>query len=39
MGVFYKRIQRRNAEDIDKVISQYGLLLKKNRRESFHSQN
>jgi predicted RNA-binding protein YlqC (UPF0109 family) len=30
MGVFYKRIQiNTNAEDIDKVISQYGLLLKK----------
>jgi hypothetical protein len=31
MGVFYKRIQIEiaNAEDIDKVISQYGLLLKK----------
>jgi predicted RNA-binding protein YlqC (UPF0109 family) len=30
MGVFYKRIQIEIAnEDIDKVISQYGLLLKK----------
>jgi hypothetical protein len=40
MGVFYKRIQIEiaNAEDIDKVISQYGLLLKK-KEESFHSQN
>jgi hypothetical protein len=39
MGVFYKRIQIEiaNAEDIDKVISQYGLLLKK-IEESFHSQ-
>jgi hypothetical protein len=39
MGVFYKRIQIEiaNAEDIDKVISQYGLLLKK-KEESFHSQ-
>jgi hypothetical protein len=34
MGVFYKRIQIEiaNAEDIDKVISQYGLLLKNRRR-------
>jgi hypothetical protein len=40
MGVFYKRIQIEiaNAEDIDKVISQYGLLLKKIEEESFHSQ-
>jgi predicted RNA-binding protein YlqC (UPF0109 family) len=31
--VFYKRIQIEIAnEDIDKVISQYGLLLKKRRR-------
>jgi hypothetical protein len=30
MGVFYKRIQIEIANaDIDKVISQYGLLLKK----------
>lgn len=40
MGSFYKRIQIEiaNAEDIDKVISQYGLLLKKIEEESFHSQ-
>jgi DNA mismatch repair ATPase MutS len=40
MGAFYKRIQIEiaNAEDIDKVISQYGLLLKKIEEESFHSQ-
>jgi hypothetical protein len=40
MWVFYKRIQIEiaNAEDIDKVISQYGLLLKKIEEESFHSQ-
>jgi DNA mismatch repair ATPase MutS len=40
MGKFYKRIQIEiaNAEDIDKVISQYGLLLKKIEEESFHSQ-
>jgi hypothetical protein len=36
MGPFYKRIQIEiaNAEDIDKVISQYGLLLKKIEEES-----
>ncbi|MFB0910644.1 MAG: DNA mismatch repair protein, partial [Flavobacterium sp.] len=40
MGVFYKRIQIEiaNAEDIDKVIRQYGLLLKKIEEEPFHSQ-
>ena len=40
MGAFFKRIQIEiaNAEDIDKVISQYGLLLKKIEEESFHSQ-
>jgi DNA mismatch repair ATPase MutS len=40
MGKFYKRIQIEiaNAEGIDKVISQYGLLLKKIEEESFHSQ-
>ncbi|WP_016991107.1 MutS-related protein [Flavobacterium sp. ACAM 123] len=39
MGAFFKRIQIEiaNAEDIDKVISQYGLLLKKIEEESFHS--
>ncbi|NDP23168.1 MAG: DNA mismatch repair protein [Paludibacter sp.] len=40
MGAFFKRIQIEiaNAEDIDKVISQYGLLLKKIEEESFHSE-
>lgn len=40
MGAFYKRIQIEiaNAEDVDKVISQYSLLLKKIEEESFHSQ-
>jgi hypothetical protein len=40
MGAFFKRIQIEisNAENIDKVIAQYGLLLKKIEEESFHSQ-
>lgn len=40
MGAFFKRIQIEiaNAEDIDKVISQYSLLLKKIEEESFHSE-
>ena len=40
LGFFMKRIQIEiaNAEDIDKVISQYGLLLKKIEEESFQSQ-
>jgi hypothetical protein len=29
---FINAFKEMNAEDIDKVISQYGLLLKKNRR-------
>ncbi|NGY37584.1 DNA mismatch repair protein [Flavobacterium sp. XN-5] len=40
MGAFYKRIQIEiaNAEDLDKVISQYSLLLKKIEDETFQSQ-
>ena len=40
MGAFFKRIQIEisNAENIDKVIAQYGLLLNKIEEESFHSQ-
>jgi ABC-type multidrug transport system fused ATPase/permease subunit len=40
LGNFFKRIQIEiaNAEDIDKVISQYSLLLKKIEEESFQSK-
>lgn len=40
LGMFFKRIQIEiaNAEDIDKVISQYSLLLKKIEEESFQSK-
>jgi len=40
IGAFYKRIQIEiaNAEDLDKVISQYSLLLKKIEDETFQSQ-
>jgi hypothetical protein len=40
LGAFFKRIQIEiaNAEDIDKVIGQYSLLLKKIEEESFHSE-
>jgi hypothetical protein len=38
-GKFHQRIQIEiaNAENIDKIVSQYGLLLKKIEEESFHS--
>ena len=40
LGMFFKRIQIEiaNADDIDKVISQYSLLLKKIEEESFQSE-
>tara|TARA_R110000868_G_scaffold131418_2_gene341454 strand:- start:5009 stop:6781 length:1773 start_codon:yes stop_codon:yes gene_type:complete len=40
LGMFFKRIQIEiaNAEDIDKVINQYSLLLKKIEEESFQSK-
>lgn len=40
LGAFFKRIQIEiaNAEDIDKVIGQYSLLLKKIEEESFRSE-
>jgi hypothetical protein len=38
-GKFHQRIQIEiaNAENIDKIVSQYGLLLKKIEEETFHS--
>ncbi|MFA9191618.1 DNA mismatch repair protein [Flavobacterium sp. FZUC8N2.13] len=40
LGKFIKRIQSEitNAENIDKIIAQYGLLVKKIEDEKFHSQ-
>ena len=40
LGIFFKRIQIEiaNAEDIDKVINQYSLSLKKIEEESFQSK-
>jgi energy-coupling factor transporter ATP-binding protein EcfA2 len=40
LGKFFKRIQSEiaNAENIDKIIAQYGLLVKKIEDEKFHSQ-
>lgn len=40
LGKFFKRIQSEiaNADNIDKIIAQYGLLVKKIEDEKFHSQ-
>jgi DNA mismatch repair ATPase MutS len=40
LGRFFKRIQSEiaNAENIDKIIAQYGLLVEKIEEEKFHSQ-
>ncbi|RVT71213.1 DNA mismatch repair protein [Flavobacterium sufflavum] len=40
LGKFFKRIQSEitSAENIDKIIAQYGLLVKKIEDEKFHSQ-
>ncbi|TDE48552.1 MutS-related protein [Flavobacterium sp. GT3P67] len=40
LGVFYKRIsiEIANAENVDKIINQYGLLLQKIEAESFQSE-